>query len=57
MAPLVGLHRPRPTTVVRRVKSFAGFLRGLPAALVARRRIRRTATVGDAELLAWAVRR
>jgi GT2 family glycosyltransferase len=57
VAPVVGGHRPRPTIVWRRGKSFAGFLRLLPRALVARRRIRRAATVGDAELAAWQVRR
>jgi GT2 family glycosyltransferase len=57
VAPLLGLHRPRPTIVARRVRSFADFLRQLPAALGRRRRIRRAATVGDGELLAWAVRR
>jgi GT2 family glycosyltransferase len=57
VAPLVGLHRPRPTVVWRRVRSFLDFLRLVPGALVARRRIRRAASVGDDELLAWAVRR
>jgi GT2 family glycosyltransferase len=57
VAPLLGLRRPRPTIVVRRVRSFLDFLRLLPATLAERRRIRRAATVGDDELLAWAVRR
>jgi len=57
VAPLTGLHRPRPTTVVRRVRSFVDFLRLAPAALGERRRIRRAATVGDDELMAWVVRR
>ena len=57
VAPLAGGHRPRPTIVWRRAKSFADFLRLLPRALTARRRIRRAATVGDAELAAWQVRR
>src|SRR5690606_28344323 len=57
VAPLLGLHRPRPTVVVRRVRSFLSFLGLLPATLAERRRIRRAATVGDDELLAWAVRR
>ena len=57
VTPLVGLHRPRPTVVWRRARSFVDFLRLLPGALAARRRIRRAATVGDGELLAWAVRR
>ena len=57
VAPVLGAHRPRPTIVWRRVRSFADFLRLLPRALAARRRIRRAATVGDAELAAWQVRR
>lgn len=57
VAPLLGLHRPRPTIVWRRVRSFLDFLRLLPPTLADRRRIRRAATVGDDELLAWAVRR
>jgi GT2 family glycosyltransferase len=57
VAPVVGGHRPRPTIVWRRGKSFASFLRLLPKVLVARRRIRRAATVADAELAAWQVRR
>ena len=57
VGPLLGLHRPRPTVVVRRVRSFLSFVGLLPATLVERRRIRRAATVGDDELLAWAVRR
>ena len=57
VVPLAGLHRPRPTVVIRRIRSFVDFLRLLPATLGERRRIRRAATVGDAELLAWAVRR
>jgi GT2 family glycosyltransferase len=57
VAPLLGLRRPRPTIVGRRARSFVDFLRRLPAALGQRRRIRRAATVGDDELLAWVVRR
>ena len=57
VAPPLRLHRPRPTVVARRVRSFADFLRQLPAALSQRRRIRRSATVGDGELMAWVVRR
>ena len=57
VAPLLGLHRPKPTIVARRARSFVDFLRLLPATLGERRRIRRAATVGDDELLAWAVRR
>lgn len=57
VAPVLGGHRPRPTIVWRRLKSFADFVRLLPGALRARRRIRRAATVTDAELAAWQVRR
>jgi GT2 family glycosyltransferase len=57
VAPVLGLHRPRPTTVVRRARSFVDFLRLAPATLAERRRVRRRATVADGELLAWAVRR
>ena len=57
VAPVLGGHRPRPTIVWRRVKSFVDFLRLLPRALASRRRIRRAATVGDAELATWQVRR
>jgi len=57
VAPLFGGHRPRPTTVWRRARSFVDFLRRLPAALDDRSRIRRSATVHDGELLAWQVRR
>ncbi|HET6954020.1 MAG TPA: glycosyltransferase [Acidimicrobiales bacterium] len=57
VAPLLGLQRPRPMTVVRRLRSFVDFLRLAPATLAERRRVRRRATVADGELLAWAVRR
>jgi GT2 family glycosyltransferase len=57
VAPVLGLGRPRPTIVWRRVRSFADFLRLAPGALSDRRRIRRRATVADGELLAWLVRR
>ncbi len=57
VAPVLGGHRPRPTIVRRRAKSFVDFLRLLPRALASRRRIRRAATVADGELLAWQVRR
>jgi hypothetical protein len=57
VAPLLGLHRPRPTIVWRRVRAFADFVRLLPATLGNRRRIRRAASIGDDELLAWVVRR
>ncbi len=57
VAPVIGLHRPRPAIVGRRVRSFVAYLRLLPSMLAARRRVRRAATVGDAELLTWLVRR
>ena len=57
VSPVLGRGRPRPTIVVRRLRSFADFARLAPAILAERRRVRRRATVGDAELLAWAVRR
>lgn len=49
--PVLKGRRPNPTQVLRRVKSFLGFLRVLPGALAARRRIRRAATVPDEILL------
>ena len=49
--PVLRARRPNPTQVLRRAKSFAGFLGLLPGALVARRRIRRAATVSDDVLL------
>jgi GT2 family glycosyltransferase len=57
VAPVFGRRRPRPTIVVRRLRSLADFARLLPGILAERRRVRRRATVGDAELLAWAVPR
>lgn len=45
--PLLRARRPNPTQVLRRTKSFLGFLGLLPGALLDRRRIRRSATVGD----------
>jgi len=57
LGPVLRRRRPNPTIVWRRAKSFLGFLQVLPGILVARRRIRRRAVVGDGELLAWAVRR
>ena len=55
--PVLGLHRPNPTQVRRRLGSFGGFLRLLPAMLVERWRIRRRAKVGDGDLRAWFVPR
>ena len=49
--PLLKARRPNLTPVVRRAKSFAGFLGVLPGALAERRRIRRAAKVEDDVLL------
>jgi GT2 family glycosyltransferase len=57
VSPVLGRRRPRPTIVVRRLRSFGDFVRLAPAILAERRRVRKRATVGDAELLAWAVPR
>jgi GT2 family glycosyltransferase len=57
VAPVFGLHRPRPAIVVRRVASFLDFLRLGPAMLAGRRRSRAGARVPDAELMTWQVRR
>jgi hypothetical protein len=51
--PLLKARRPNPTQVVRRVKSFLGFLGLLPGALADRRRIRGSASVGDDVILSW----
>jgi GT2 family glycosyltransferase len=53
VAPLLRRERPRPTAVRRRLGSFAGYLRLLPPTLAERRRVRRRATVPDADVLAW----
>jgi GT2 family glycosyltransferase len=50
-------HRPAVTVVRRRVTSFAGFMRLLPAMLTSRRELRRRQVVPDAELLSWLVPR
>jgi GT2 family glycosyltransferase len=55
--PLLGGHRPRLLVVRRRVVSFVGFLRLLPAMLADRRGLRRRQQVPDTELQAWLVRR
>jgi hypothetical protein len=55
--PVLGLHRPNVEQTRRRVVSFAGFLRMLPAIRRERRRIRRAATVPDAAILARLVPR
>jgi GT2 family glycosyltransferase len=56
IGPLARRRRPSPITVRRRAGSFAGFLRLLPAMLVARRRLRRRQIVPDEELSSWLVR-
>jgi GT2 family glycosyltransferase len=50
-------HRPAVTVVRRRVTSFAGFVRLLPAMLASRRVSRRHQVVPDGELLSWLVPR
>jgi GT2 family glycosyltransferase len=55
--PLRRGRRPEPTTVVRRVRSFAGFARLVPAMLASRRAQRARQRVPDAELLRWLVPR
>jgi GT2 family glycosyltransferase len=57
VAPLLRGRRPQATTVARRLRSFAGFVALVPAALRARRGIRRRATVDDGLLLAGLVPR
>jgi N-acetylglucosaminyl-diphospho-decaprenol L-rhamnosyltransferase len=49
--------RPELLVVRRRVISFVGFLRLLPAMLRTRRQLRRRQQVSDADLVAWLVRR
>jgi GT2 family glycosyltransferase len=53
LAPLLRRERPRPTTVRRRLGSFASYLRLLPPTLAERRRVRGRATVPDVAVLAW----
>ncbi|MEY2420433.1 MAG: hypothetical protein QOI95_500 [Acidimicrobiaceae bacterium] len=55
--PIAHGHRPQPQLPVRRVRSFAGFLRHAPGALRERRVLRRRQVVADRELLAWMVDR
>lgn len=55
LRPLMRLHRPHPTVVRRRLVSFGGFLRLLPATLRARRRLRSLALVPDRQLEPWFV--
>jgi len=53
--PLLSARRPDLAMARVRVSAYGGFLARLPSALIARCRIRRAATVGDAELTAWFV--
>ena len=55
--PVLGLHRPRPEQVRRRVVSLAGFLKLVPAMMADRRRLRRAPTVPDAVVASRLVRR
>jgi GT2 family glycosyltransferase len=55
LTPLLSGRRPDLTMVRVRLSAYGGFLVRLPAALVARRRIRRAATVPDTELTGWFV--
>jgi GT2 family glycosyltransferase len=55
VGPLRRRQRPHPTTVIRRVRSYLGFLRLLPAMLASRRALRRRQTVPDDRLTAWLV--
>lgn len=54
-APLRRGRRPNLVLLRRRLGSLLGYLRLLPAMLVARRRNRRHQVVPDDELVAWAV--
>jgi GT2 family glycosyltransferase len=55
--PLARGRRPQPQLPLRRIRSFAGFLRCAPGGLRARRKLRRKQVVPDAELLGWMVDR
>ncbi|CAB4625255.1 unannotated protein [freshwater metagenome] len=55
--PVMRLKRPRLTIVRRRLGSFLGFLKLLPAMIGTRRRLRSTQLVPDAELAEWFVKR
>ncbi len=57
LAPLRRGRRPNLVLARRRIRSFLGFLRLLPAMLVDRRRNRRRQEVSDGELVAWMVDR
>jgi hypothetical protein len=51
VAPVVAGRRPRPEQVRRRLRSLAGFVRMGPALWRERRRLARTATVADADVI------
>ena len=53
--PVLRAHRPRITDVRRRTVAFGGFLKLLPRALSARRRLRSAALVADHQLELWFV--
>jgi hypothetical protein len=53
VGPVLRGRRPTPTVVGRRLRSFAGFVRLLPATLADRRRLRRRRRVADADVLGW----
>ena len=55
--PVVHGRRPQTGLVRSRVRSFAAYLRMLPAALVERRRLRRRQVVHDEAITGWTVRR
>lgn len=57
LRPMLRFRRPNVTVVRRRIGSFAGFVRLLPAMWHRRRRVRRRRVASDASLLAWLVRR
>jgi GT2 family glycosyltransferase len=55
--PIVRGHRPQTGLVRSRVRSFAAYLRMLPALLVERRRLRRRQVVHDEAITGWTVTR
>ena len=57
LRPMLHLHRPHPMVVRRRLVSFGGFLRLLPATIRSRRRLRSVALLTDSQLEPWFVAR
>jgi GT2 family glycosyltransferase len=55
VAPVLRMHRPHPVQVRRRLGSFLGVLRLLPAMVADRRRQRRRKVVPDRDLVSWFV--